>query len=97
MNKSQSLSSWQVILLLVWVFFMLLWPPIITIVTLAFPAQTGFPVDWRIKAVFWFFVNVWWYYVLHRGWIRREAMKKMSEHEKLKEKLDEFRDGEADT
>jgi membrane protein implicated in regulation of membrane protease activity len=89
-KKPHSMSTWQLILLFVFAFFMLLWPPIITVVTLAFPSATSPSVDWKIATPFWVFFNGWYYYVFYRAWVQRQAR---LEAEKKQRTLTEFEAG----
>ncbi len=66
-KKPHAISTWHLILLLVFVFMVFVGLPILMVVAVAFPSATSPPVNWKIALPFLVLYIGWWLYALLRG------------------------------
>lgn len=87
-KEPKSISSWDLTLLLGFVFMILVGLPILTVVVVAFPPATSPPVNWKVGLPFLVLFIGWWFYALLRGVPARVAQilakKKLRMHKVLR-------------
>lgn len=66
-KKPDALSDWQLFLVFVHVFVVLVGLPVLMVVAVAFPSATSPPVNWKIATPFLVLFNGWYFYVFYRG------------------------------